>query len=197
MSTLTQNYYSKIHPKRFVLWLFLGSIVMMFAGLTSAFIVRRAQGNWVEYALPDIFWLSTAMIILSSLTLHLAYVFHRDNKAKKYRMALGATLFLGLGFVLAQYIGWTQLTELGVRLQGNPSGSFLYVISGVHAAHLLGGVALLLIFFFKSIRRQEPVKRLMEEIDPERTLGVELLLTYWHFVGLLWLYLFIFFLYFG
>ncbi len=192
---LTQNTYSRVHPQRFMMWITIGSLIMMFAGLTSAFIVRRAAGNWVDYKLPDVFWVSTVLILLSSVTLHIAYQMFKQKKWKPYRFWLGSTLFLGVGFVVSQLIGWQHLTDLGVQLTGNPSGSFLYVISGIHAVHVLGGVLFLLIFYAKSFFRKDAVKELMDDINPERTLGIELLLTYWHFVDILWLYLFCFFLF--
>jgi len=192
---LTQNTHSRVHPQRFMMWITIGSLIMMFAGLTSAYIVRRAAGNWVDYKLPDVFWVSTVLILISSLTLHIAYRMYKNKKYQPYRFWLGSTLFLGLGFVVSQLIGWQQLTDLGVQLRGNPSGSFLYVISGIHAVHVLGGVLFLLVFYAKSFFRKDAVKELMDDINPERTLGIELLLTYWHFVDILWLYLFCFFLF--
>lgn len=192
---LLDNSHSRIHPKKFGLWIFFATIVMMFAGLTSAFIVRRAAGNWIEYKLPDIFWISTAVIVLSSIFLQLAYFFRKKENLANYRVALALTLAMGLSFVILQYEGWRQLTDIGIRLQGNPSGSFLYVISGIHALHVLGGVVFLFIFFVKSLWRKNPVKELMDEINPNKLLGTNLLVSYWHFVGLLWIYLFVFFLF--
>ena len=185
-----------VHPHKFALWLGIGSIIMMFSGLTSAYIVRRAAGNWIEFKLPDLFWISTIVIVISSVTLYLSYRAAKKEQHKNYRLWLGITFILGLGFVLTQYLGWQALKDIGVLLVGNPSGSFLYVISGIHAVHVLAGVALLFVLFVKSlIKTQDPVTKLLDEINPHRTLGIELASTYWHFVGILWIYLFLFFMY--
>ncbi len=176
---------SKIHPLKFALWISLASILMMFAAFTSAYVVRKAAGNWLDYEIPGVFYLSTIVIILSSITLHGAYLNFNKQKETLYKSLLGATFVLGLLFIILQYQGWMTLFGLGIELSGNPSGSFFYVISGVHAAHVLGGLAVLFVAlihafglpFVPSLRRK---------------LRLELSLHYWHFVDLLWIYLLIF-----
>lgn len=195
MSSLTireTQFSSNIHPKKFALWIAIASIVMMFAGFTSAYIVRRAAGEWIVYKLPEMFTLSTFLILISSFTLHAAYLALKKENIRGYKTGLGASLVLGVAFLIAQYLGWQDMMSYGIRLQGNPSGAFVYIISGVHGLHLVGGVVLLAIFFIKSLIKTDPVKRLISEMNPERYLGMELLLTYWHFVDILWLYLFLF-----
>jgi len=184
-----------MNPKVFMLWSFLGTIIMMFAGLTSAYIVRMGAGDWLLYKLPNLFLISTAIIALSSVSLHWSYKALKNENLKQHKLGLGITLLLGLAFVITQYSGWQELMSYGVRLQGNPSGSFLYIISGLHALHVIGGVVFLLIYFFKSMAKKDPVDKLLEEFDPNKNLGYKLLNTYWHFVGALWLYLFVFFWY--
>ncbi|MEZ4886465.1 MAG: cytochrome c oxidase subunit 3 [Chitinophagales bacterium] len=195
MSTLSvKKGTSSIHPKKFGLWLGLGSIIMMFAGLTSAFIVRKAQGNWTDYILPNIFWISTLVILLSSMTLIIGERAIKKGNASLYRKMIGLTFLLGIGFAILQYYGWLALSSFGIILQGNdPSGAFLYVISGIHVVHVVGGLLFLAIFFFKTFKKADPVEQLMEDMKPEKFLGIELLSTYWHFVGVLWVYLFFFF----
>lgn len=184
-----------MNPKVFMLWSFLGTIIMMFAGLTSAYVVRMGAGDWMLYKLPSMFLASTVLIALSSATLYWSFRALKNENHQQHKLGLGLTLVLGLLFVVSQYSGWQELMSYGVRLQGNPSGSFLYIISGLHAAHVIGGILLLLIFFFKSLLKKDPVDKLLEEFDTDRHLGYRLLNTYWHFVGVLWLYLFIFFWY--
>jgi len=183
-------YYSDIHPKQFALWIFLGTIIMAFAGLTSAFIVRRGAGDWTLYKIPSVFLVSTLTILLSSVSLQWAYHTYKLENYAKHRAALLITLLLGIVFVALQYTGWKQLSNLGIRLQGNPSGAFFYVISGFHALHVVGGLVILFVFLIKSFTFKEPVKRLLEEVNPERMIGHKLMLTYWHFVGILWIYLY-------
>lgn len=193
--TLSKPIASRVHPKQFLLWAAIGSMVMLFAGLTSAYIVRRAQGNWVEFQLPPIFWVSTVVILLSSATLYLAAQAFKKDNLTTYRRYLGWTLLLGIGFLILQYVGWRELTSYGILLEGNPSGSFVYVISGFHFVHVIGGVFFLLLFYWRANRRRDPVGQLLADTLPDKQLGVNLLSTYWHFVDVLWLYLFAFFLF--
>ncbi len=168
---------------------------MMFAGLTSAYIVRQAAGDWVFYKIPEVFTYSTIVIVLSSLMMILSIRAAKQGNKSLHRLGLLGTILFGFVFTLLQFRGWDQLTEIGVRLTGNPSGSFLYLISGIHLAHLLGGILVLLIVFIKSLIKKDPVKEILETSNPDRFLGLELASTYWHFVGVLWIYLFCFFYY--
>lgn len=177
---------SKIHPKKFALGVACASILMMFAAFTSAYIVRQAAGNWLEFRLPDIFYINTLVILLSSATLHGSYLAFKRGKTQAYRVLLGITLFLGLAFLALQYQGWLALTAIGVELTTNPSGSFVYVISGVHAAHILGGIAALVVAIIHATA-------LPHKVTPARKLRFEMTLIYWHFVDFLWVYLLVFF----
>jgi len=178
---------SKIHPKKFALWVACASMMMLFAAFTSAYVVRQAAGNWLEFHLPSLFFYSTAVILLSSLTLHGSYYSFRQGNANLYRLLLIVSLLLGLGFVVMQYLGWNQLNAIGVPLDGNPAGSFVYVISGVHAAHVLGGIAAISLALIHAYV-------LPYKLTERRKLRFELTLTYWHFVDFLWVYLLGFFL---
>lgn len=191
--TMPTEYNSPIHPKKFALWLGLASIVMMFAGLTSAVIVRRSAGNWTSFKLPDIFITSTIVVVLSSIIFQLAYFALKKEKIGAYRIGISLTFLLGIAFTICQIMGWNALTDIGIRLRGNPSGSFLYLISGVHLIHLLFGLLVLSVLFIKSFIRKDAFNQLLTDISPERYLGIQLALTYWHFVGILWVYLFFFF----
>jgi cytochrome c oxidase subunit 3 len=178
---------NKIHPHKFALWVAIGGIIMMFGAFTSAYVVRRASGNWLEFKLPDIFFLNTVVIVLSSLTLQYAYVSFKKGNEKWYKGLLVTTFFLGILFVILQYEGWYALNAIGATFTANPSSSFVYVISGLHAAHVLGGIAALIVAmthafvlpFKPTIRRKQ---------------RFELVCHYWHFVGVLWVYLVVFFM---
>ena len=178
---------NKIHPKKFALWAACGSITMMFAAFTSAYIVRQAAGNWLEFQLPNMFFYSAAVMLLSSLTLQGSYMAFKKGAAQMYRTLLLVTFVLGISFVTLQYFGWLALEEIGVELTGNPSGSFVYVISGMHAAHVLGGIAALFVALIHAFG-------LNFKPTPGRQLRFELTLTYWHFVDFLWIYLLTFFI---
>lgn len=178
---------AKFPSQKILLWLVLVSIVMMFAGLTSAYIVRESAGNWVHFNLPRLFSLSTSVILLSSLTMNWAVLSAGNKEFATTRKALLLTLVLGLAFVVIQFFGWKSLTEQGVFLVGNPSGSFLYVITGLHAFHVLGGMIALGVASTRSFSN-------MYDERFQRT--IKLCSTYWHFVDGLWVYLFVFFLFF-
>jgi cytochrome c oxidase subunit 3 len=175
----------KIHPHKFALWVAMGSITMMFAGFTSAYMVREAQGNWLRYSLPLMFWFSTAVILLSSLTMHLGLRAFKERAMPRYRSLIVITLILGVLFGIFQCIGFNQLYAHNIRLNGNPSASFLFIITGIHLLHILGGIIALLIVFFRAFRTQVKIYN---------ATGLEVVATYWHFVDVLWLYLFVFFL---
>lgn len=188
MAALRQEYnQSKINPHKLALWIGIGSIIMMFAAFTSAYVVRRAAGNWLEFKLPDIFMVNTVVILLSSLTLQLAYVGFKQRKEQWYKGFLIATFLLGFAFVVLQYQGWEAMTDMGATFTVNPSSSFIYVISGLHAAHVLGGIAALTVALTHAyVLPYKPTLR--------RKQRFELVVHYWHFVGLLWVYLMVFFM---
>jgi cytochrome c oxidase subunit III len=186
MSTTISKERQKIHPHKFVLWVAMGSIVMMFAGLTSAYIVRQAGANWLEFELPPVFWFSTGVILFSSITMHLALKSFKAREMKRYRTLITITAIAGVVFAILQYSGFGFLYEHGVQVFGagsNPSASFLGIIVGLHALHVLGGVIALLIIFFKAYSRK---------VKTYNITSVELVSIYWHFVDILWIYLFIF-----
>jgi len=178
---------NKIHPHKFALWVGIGSIILMFGSFTSAYIVRRSAGNWLEFKLPDIFFFNTAVIIASSVTLQYAYHSFRKGNEKLYKALLITTFMLGIAFVVFQYKGWEALNAIGATFTANPSSSFIYVISGLHAAHVLGGIAALLVALTHAyILPFRPTLR--------RRQRFELVVHYWHFVDALWVYLIMFFM---
>jgi len=177
-----------MHPQKFALWLFIVSIVMFFAALTSAYIVRKGEGNWLEFELPMSFWANSIVILISSLTMHWAYLLAKKNEVKMLKVAMGITGFLGSIFLIGQFIAWGSLVNSGVFFTGptsNPSGSFLYVLTGMHWLHLISGVVFLMIVVFDVFRFK---------VHSKRILRIEMCATYWHFLDILWLYLFAFLL---
>lgn len=178
----------KIHPHKFTMWVAIGSIVMMFAGLTSAFIVKSNQTNWKQVAMPKVFWISTAVIVLSSLMVQMALRSFKNKEMNQYRLLIGLTLVLGIAFVLLQWVGFQRLWEQKVTFTGSGAGQFLYVIFGLHALHVIGGIIALLVMFVKAV---DGKTKLYSSVP------VEVAATYWHFVDLLWIYLLIFFMIIG
>jgi len=174
------------HPKRFVLWVFIGSIFMMFAALTSAYIVRKADGNWLIFDLPDLFLWSTAVILASSATMHWSLLSAKKDEIGNVKVGLGITLLLGSLFLFLQWEGWREMVGDGVFLAGptaNPAGSFVYVISGLHGLHILGGLAFLAIMILLTFR---------QEVHSKSLLYLSNCTVYWHFVDILWIYLYVF-----
>lgn len=178
----------RIHPHKFTMWVAIASIVMMFAGLTSAFIVKSNLAGWEQVQTPSVFWYSTIIILLSSLTMQMALRAFKQRSMQHYRLLLGITLFLGVAFVVLQWIGFVWLWEHNVRFEGAGAGQFIYIIAGLHAIHVLGGLVALLVVNLKSF---------FGGTKSYNSVPVEVLSTYWHFVDFLWLYLLIFFVWLG
>ena len=177
------------------MWLGIVSIAMAFGGLTSAYLVRKASGQWVDFSMPGSFFTSTILILVSSATLHVAHVANKKGHPVLVVLGLVSTMILGLLFAGYQYLGWQELTNAGIYLDGNPSGSFFYVITGLHAVHVLGGIVFLGIATIRSLwlflwkKNQSTI--LNEELKT-LTVRTDLLSMFWHFMGILWVYLFIF-----
>jgi cytochrome c oxidase subunit 3 len=177
-----------MHPKKFAMWLFLATVIMLFASLTSAYVVRRADGNWQLFDLPSMFYVSSIVIILSSIAMHLAYWSAKQNKSARVKLWISVTALLGIAFMVIQLLGWGQLINNRIHFSGgNPSASFVYVLSGLHGVHLISAVVFLVIVWNSARQLKIDVKNLAQ---------IEMCATYWHFLGGLWLYLFVFLLYF-
>lgn len=168
-------------PRRFILWLFIVTIVMLFASLTSAYIVRRAEGNWLAFDLPYTFWITSGILLLSSLSIHWSLYSARKDNIANVKTGLIATLILGIGFLVGQVYAWGDLVNQDVFFVGNPSGSFLYVLTGIHGLHIISALVFLTIVLVLAFRYK---------IHSKKTLWVDLCTTYWHFLDVLWLYLF-------
>lgn len=174
-----------MHPKKFALWLFIITVVMVFAALTSAYIVRQSGGNWLEFNLPPIFYINSAIIFLSSITMHWAYYSAKKDNLETIKIALSITTVLGIAFLVGQYISWGMLVDMQVFFVGNPSGSFLYILTGLHGVHLISGVIFLIIVLISTFKYKVHSKNLVR---------MEMCATYWHFLDGLWIYLFLFLL---
>jgi cytochrome c oxidase subunit III len=175
-----------MNPKKFALWLFIVTVCMIFASLTSAYIVRQAEGNWQLFELPQLFWITTGVILASSVSMHWAYLAAKKDNLEMVKVGVSITTVLGIGFLVGQVIGWGQLVDNNVYFTGgNPSASFVYVLSGLHGVHIVGGLAFLLIVLVATFRYQVHSKNLNL---------IEMCTTFWHFLDALWLYLFIFLL---
>jgi cytochrome c oxidase subunit III len=174
-----------MNPKKFAMWLFIASVIMLFAAWTSAYIVRRAEGNWVYFDLPSLFTYTTVLILLSSVTMQWAYFAAKKDNLEMVKIAVGITAVLGVSFLIGQFIAWKELVNQSIHLVGNPSGSFVYVITGFHGLHIVSAVIFLLIVLNSTFKYKIHSKNMAQ---------LEMCTTYWHFLGGLWLYLFVFLL---
>lgn len=185
------NYKEEIKQKtsKPLLWIAMVSIVMFFAGLTSAVVVSQGGGSFLDVPIPSAFTISTFIIVASSLIFHYGLISIKKGNFAIAKVSVLATLILGFAFVVSQWMGWGYLYENGVIAVGSAStasSSFLYLLTALHIAHLIGGIISLLVVFVKLNRNKYSI---------EKYLGVQVSITYWHFLGGLWVYLYLFFMY--
>ena len=165
------------------IWIALAPIVMMFVAFSSASIVRRGLGNdWQPLELPAILWLNTALLVASSLALERARDCLNRGLRDGFSRWWSATTALGVAFLLGQLVAWWQLMDRGVYLASNPSSSFFYVLTAAHGLHLLGGEVALLYVAFQAARAG---------VGPVPRTAVDVTAVYWHFLGGLWVFIFL------
>ena len=170
-----------------MLWISMISMVMFFAGLTSAYVISMKRDDWVSFDLPQAFYVSTFLIVASSITLLLSQRFLKKDKRQLSLIMVVVTLFLGIGFIWQQYVGFNQLKSVGLFFTGpesTVSTSFIIGITFMHILHLLAGVIVLLVVIYNHFKYK---------YKSEDMLGFELGAIFWHFVDILWIYLFFFF----
>ena len=188
MTTKASENSGRVNPKKFSLWLLLLGILMLFSGLTSAYIVRKGDGNWFDFEIPPIFLYSTIIVLLSSLTMIWAYRAAKKDNISGIKFGLSATIILGIAFIVSQYMGWLALSDQGLHFV-NPkygdkiSASFLIAIAAIHLVHILAGIIYLVVMLINAFRFK---------IHKKNTLQISMCNTYWHFVGFLWVYLYMF-----
>ncbi len=158
----------------------LAGITMLFAAFTSAYIVRSGGADWVALDAPPVLWFGTALLLLSSVALERARRAFGAGRLSAFRNAMLLTAALGTGFLACQLASWRALADAGVYLQSHPKSSFFFVLTGVHGAHLLGGLAAVLIVAGLAA---------FGRLAPGRSDAPNLVAIYWHFVGGLWAYL--------
>ncbi|NOT73853.1 MAG: cytochrome oxidase subunit III [Cyclobacteriaceae bacterium] len=176
-----------MHPKKFAMWLFMVTVMMLFAGLTSAYIVRQADGNWRYFDLPPMFYYTTVIIIVSSVTMQMAYFAAKKNNTSLLKMMVTVTAVLGIAFLIGQVVAWGQLVDISAHFVGNPSGGFVYVLTGVHGAHIISAIIFLVVVLNSAYKLR---------INSKNMAQMEMCTTYWHFLGILWVYLLLFLLFF-
>jgi cytochrome c oxidase subunit 3 len=177
--------------KKMMLWFGIVSLLMSFAGWTSAFIVSSSREDWLQgFQVPSAFWVSTAIIVCSSLTYWLAKRSVLRNLQSRGTLWLGITLVLGIAFVFSQFRGFSEMIALGYYFTGPTSNitlSYIFLIAAVHIVHVAAGLISLLVVLYRQVRGK---------YGPGRMLGMELGITFWHFLDALWVYLILFFYFF-
>jgi cytochrome c oxidase subunit III len=189
MVAAVQKQYRAVEHNRYRLgiWVLLAAIVMLFTSLTSAYIVRAAAANdWRPLPLPRMLVVSTAVILLSSVTFELARRKLKAGALPAYSRWLGLTGVLGFVFLAGQLLAWRQLTEQGIRLASSARGDFFYLLAATHGVHLLGG---LLALSYLMLRSRRVIND--ENIKARRRAIVDAASLYWHFMDGLWIYLFL------
>ncbi|CAN1562263.1 CyoC Heme/copper-type cytochrome/quinol oxidase, subunit 3 [Spirosomataceae bacterium] len=176
-----------VNKWKFIVWLFIVTIIMFFAAFTSAYLVRRAEGNWTEFEIPPIFYYSTAVLLLSSVFMHLGYKAAKKDNFNSLKLYISITFVAGMIFLVMQYMGWTILQKEGVFLKGNPAESFYYILTGLHGFHLVTGLVVLFFSFLEAFKMNIHAKNLIR---------IEVCATYWHFLDILWVYLLLFLVFF-
>lgn len=185
----------RFHPVRVFTYLTIMGISSAFLTLVFCYFATTAGSVWNKFALPPIFHANTIIILVSSYTVWQMRRANQLDDHKGYKTALLVTVLLGIAFTVFQLIGWRELLLSGISFQRHITGSYLYLISGLHLAHLLAGVGLLLWFLYKAyVVDGDAYKALIFETDPVAKLRIEMLGLYWHFVDGLWLFLYISFI---
>lgn len=180
-----------VHPQKFALWLFILTVIMIFGGLTSGYIVQRSfvsAEQQIIFDLPVILWTNLIVILLSSVSMQLSLWFARKDDHRNASLTLLLTLGLGIFFLIGQLYAWEDLTISGLPFVDarriDNSVSYFYVFTGLHGLHILAGLIVLLVAMVKT--------RQSSFLPGRRILTYEMATTFWHFLGVLWVYLFIF-----
>ncbi len=202
MNTGTLKYKSNTQgAHRFTMYLFIITTSMTFAGFTSAFIVQKGKGGaWTSFNIPIEFLFSTITIILSSICLHYAHKANLAGNKPKTTYGLLATVVLGIVFCMLQFLGWNELNNAGIYLSfnPNPAGPYFLVITFMHALHVIVAIIFLLIAFFHAVvlYRNPTDSTILEDIESNESgllkIRTDLLSLFWHYMGILWIYLYIF-----
>lgn len=185
--TLQEEKERKARSAKLLLYFAMVSMIMMFAGLTSAYLVSASRKDWNhEMVVPSAFTISTIVILISSLTIHLALKAIQSNNRSRTSLMLWITLALGVVFVFSQFKGFGELIAQGYFFTGSGSSitaTFLYILTLLHIAHLFGGIISLLIIIYNHYK---------QKYSALQTLGIELGAIFWHFLDILWILLFLF-----
>jgi cytochrome c oxidase subunit III len=187
--------YTGVHPQKFALWVAMASMTMFFAALTSALILKKGDfRSWENFKLPVTFLYSTLLIVGVSVCMHLSLVSYRRASFAAFRWLLFLAFALGVGFLFTQWQSFLALTAIGKPLTGNIAGQFVYLIASLHGLHIVAGLGVTAVALIAAIRaRKDELFELRNIINPKRKLHMELLVMFWHYIDIVWVYLYVFF----
>lgn len=186
---------SKLKKSHLLVLFAIVTITVLFLTLLMAYTISKPQWSWQQFSFPKVFLISTLVLGASSFTINKSIVHFKQDEVLKFSKSIKYTLWLGITFVLLQIFGWFQLIQQGIYLAGKPDGSYLYIISALHALHLIAGVLILSYIFYKTkAAMADPVKKLLYFSDKAELNFLQLSAIYWHFVDILWIVLLLFFL---
>lgn len=172
---------------RVAVWVGIASIVMLFTALISAYIVRMASSDdWTPLVMPRVLWVSTSVILISSITIEISKRSLKQQRDSRYRLWLTLTTALGVVFVVSQYAAWRNLARQGLYMATNPHSSFFYLLTAVHGLHVFGGLLALGYLLLRTRTRRATV-----EGELRRLGAAEAATVYWHFLDGLWICLFL------
>lgn len=182
-------------PFAFMLYLAIIGSGLLFLFLMLVFITKEVRNQDIPVKIPGVFWVSTLIILLSSFTLQGANKAFREERFRSYRLNISITLLAGILFIVLQGLGWRIMLLAGITMSNNTGGMFIYVLSGLHILHTLGGLIALASANRDAFQRMEYIDSYVYSVNPPNQLKIKLISIYWHFIDILWIILFLFLLY--
>lgn len=182
-------------PFAFMLYLAIIGSGLLFLFLMLVFITKEVRNQDIPVKIPGVFWVSTLIILLSSFTLQGANKAFREERFRSYRLNISITLLAGILFIVLQGLGWRIMLLAGITMSNNTAGMFIYVLSGLHILHTLGGLIALASANRDAFQRMEYIDSYVYSVNPPNQLKIKLISIYWHFIDILWIILFLFLLY--
>jgi len=192
---MANSFSKRREPLQFMLYLGILGSALLFFFVLFVFVRREFDNQDLRVPIPNSFWISTLAIILSSGTISGARYFFDNEKFNDYRLAISITFALGIVFLASQAWGWRELFNQNIRLDNDTAGSFVYILSGLHLAHTIGGILTLVVVLYDAFRNKTYVDSFVYSVNPPNQLRLKLTTIYWHFIDILWLILSVFLLY--
>ncbi len=192
---MSNRFTKRREPFAFMLYLAMVGSALIFLFLILVFITKEARNQDIPIKIPGVFWWSTWVILTSSATLYWANKAFRQERFRSYRLNISLTLIAGIFFIILQGFGWRKMLLSGITMANNTGGMFIYILSGLHILHTLGGLIALASANKDAFQRMEYVDSYVYSVNPPNQLKIKLITLYWHFIDALWVVLFLFLLY--